>query len=1159
MIVVVLALLLALMLAAIWGLGLFFGWALATKVALTVLVVALALGALVVRYLLKLRAAARLAKATLAPAPATGDAHEQRRQDLAELEQRSGRALAALRRTRLGSGKSAFYSLPWYVIIGPPGAGKTTALLHSGLEFPLEKNGLASKFRGAAGTRNCDWWFSSEGIFLDTAGRYTTQDDQTEWFAFLDVLRKNRPRQPLNGLIVALPLTELLGASPEQRAILAARVRARMDEITTRLQTLVPVYVLVTKMDLVAGFTEFWADLRASERGCVWGMTFPMGDGTDPAALIPMEFDGLVSRLLARMKRRLASEPSSHCRRALATFPAELARVRDAISSVVTEIFKRNAFQELPPLRGLYLTSGTQNAEPSSVLATALAKSLGARLPAPSARPVERRSYFLTDVFRRVMFPDRDVAGRTAGAESRSTLFRVAIASSALFFSVMLIVPGAITWSRNWDLAHAVAATSRQVGSTDWSTTADLEGKARLLDDVRARLSELDEWRSRGAPVQLRWGMYSGERLLGGLRDLYAAALARAVVTPVRRELEDRLRSLDGGPVRTSENFNRDFDLLKLYLMLGDAAHVDAAWAAPRIVRIWSQLSHVPPAKEDLIMGAVTYELELQARGEIPPGRVEPALVRRARSLLGQVPQMDRLYESLVRDANTEIAPLSRESVFYGAVGPFVMSRTGAKVAGAYTAQGWARVRALLGAEKSRLEAEAWVLGDGPGAGAEDLTAQLRSLYFDRYRAAWRDFLGDLAVRDPENAEVAIEELNAFAEPEWPYLRLVRTLRENVALDMGDEGIVDRVADLVDAGALKARPRTSPIEKAFRPILRFGLPPESARDADSPPPTGLSQYEAQLQKVIGALTDLRDGDNQSDPRKMGDVFQDAFRATTALLSDQDDFTRPLLTPLLMAPITLAWKRVAHDAGASAGASWESSVYQAWHTRLEGRYPFASSQVDVPLDDFLDFFGRSGALWSFYEESLKPTLDHRGGAFVPSRRFKSAIGYTGEFLDTCLKRGEQITNVFFPPKGDGAAVVFDVNLHSVSPSIGEVTLVVDGVAHTYRNEPEQWIRVTWPGPGAHGAQLQVRGAGGLSETIARPGDWGLFRLLDGATVEPGRAGGNREGTPTIVATWQLSGSRDHGSVSLDLRPSRAENPFVRDFFRNYTCPSAITSP
>ena len=118
----------------------------------------------------------------------------------------------------------------------------------------------------------------------------------------------------------------------------------------------------------------------------------------------------------------------------------------------------------------------------------------------------------------------------------------------------------------------------------------------------------------------------------------------------------------------------------------------------------------------------------------------------------------------------------------------------------------------------------------------------------------------------------------------------------------------------------------------------------------------------------------------------------------------------------MNPINLAWSNVVQDAGHSAGAVWESSVWQKWHDKLEGKYPFASSPTDAALEDFLDFFAPSdGTLWSFYDESLKPTLNRSGTGFVPSRRFKSAISYSGDFLGFCLKRGQEFTTTLFPPR------------------------------------------------------------------------------------------------------------------------------------------------
>src|SRR5690606_29411889 len=119
------------------------------------------------------------------------------------LRKRMAEAVRAIRSSRIGQtrGRGALYELPWYVIIGNPAAGKSTAILNSGLRFPFEDN-RSNVIHGLGGTRNCDWYFTTEGIVLDTAGRYSVSaEDRLEWLTFLDLLRKHRPRAPINGII----------------------------------------------------------------------------------------------------------------------------------------------------------------------------------------------------------------------------------------------------------------------------------------------------------------------------------------------------------------------------------------------------------------------------------------------------------------------------------------------------------------------------------------------------------------------------------------------------------------------------------------------------------------------------------------------------------------------------------------------------------------------------------------------------------------------------------------------------------------------------------------------------------------------------------------------------------------------------------------------
>jgi type VI secretion system protein ImpL len=1153
-------------LAVIWCAGWFFGLALTIELGLSGLLVLAAMTFIAVVYLLRLHAASRLERGLLAEGKEAESSTPDRRRELLALQKQVATAISALKKSRLAQGgRTALYALPWYLVVGPPGTGKTTAIRHSGLNFPLDEGGDASAYRGSGGTRNCDWWFTNEAILLDTAGRWSTDgEDQQEWFAFLDLLKKNRPKKPLNGLIVAISLGDLLRCTGEQVIATARQMRVRIDEVTTRLKMVVPVYVLFTKTDMVAGFSEFWGDLRKSERGQLWGMGFARDTGEEPGPGFEREFDALLEVLQSRAVRRLHTERHLETRRLLWMFPLEFAAVRAPISAFASQLFQRNAYQETLVLRGIYFTSGTQTVRPMSRVVGAMAATFGVRLPGPAGGAPEPKSFFLTDVFRRVMVGDRNLAGRTQGAKRRHLVVRLVLAGMALLLAAMLDGPAVFTFLRNRELLLSTNGMAAAVLAANWADATALDGNALHLDAIQARLRELLQWKEDGPPARLGWGMYVGGDLYPALRGVYVTAVSRAAIERAKAGLEDRLRAMDVGPARTTENFNRDFDALKLYLMLGDAAHMDPGWAAPQLVREWQAAARADTsATRELLVRHIAYAFELMAHREVPAWSVDNDLVTRARSILTQVPRLERVYEALVRDANTEVAPIRRESVFYGSVAQYVQSRRGVKVDGAYTKQGWLRVRALLGKEREKLQSEQWVLGEAEGAGTQ--VDKLREVYFERYRNAWRDFLADLQVQDPGSAEVALDEIDALSEPEWPYLRLIRLLADNVKLELYDPEsplesvvgkVVEKAKELLDAASPKGK-EISPVERAFRPLVKFGLS-ENVKESDSAPPTGLSQYEALLAKVAAALTDLRDAQSGTDPRKVSDVFQDAFRSTSALLSEQDGLTRPLLSPLLMNPITFAWSNVVHDAGAAAGSSWESSVWQKWHEKLEGKYPFAASPNDAALNDFFDFFAPGeGVLWSFFDESLKPTLERRGSSFVPSRRFKSAIAYTGDFLEICLKKGQEFTTTLFPPKADHAAVVFDVNLHSVSPTIGQVTFEVDGSSHTYRNEPEQWTTITWPGKTPHGARLRVRGASGLDEEINRPGDFGLFRLLDAADIKPGRAGERADGAPTLVATWGLKAARD-SVVSLDLRPSRNENPLNPGFFKNYNCPRVITT-
>jgi len=225
------------------------------------------------------------------------------------LQQRLASALDHLKSSLHSRGY--LYEQPWYAIIGPPGAGKTTALLNAGLRFPLADKLGQGSVAGVGGTRLCDWWFTEDAVLIDTAGRYTTQDsdavvDRAGWNGFLDLLKQTRPRAPLNGLLVAFPLSDLAMSTAAQRKAHAATIRSRIKELQDRFSLRMPVYVLFTKADLIVGFTEFFDDLDHDGRSQVWGTTFDLVHDTEgPVAAFPGELRILFEQLNARLLDRV--------------------------------------------------------------------------------------------------------------------------------------------------------------------------------------------------------------------------------------------------------------------------------------------------------------------------------------------------------------------------------------------------------------------------------------------------------------------------------------------------------------------------------------------------------------------------------------------------------------------------------------------------------------------------------------------------------------------------------------------------------------------------------------------------------------------------------------------------------------------------------------
>ncbi|NRA38331.1 MAG: hypothetical protein HRU15_09340, partial [Planctomycetes bacterium] len=172
-------------------------------------------------------------------------------------------------------GKNALVTMPWYMLIGPPGAGKTSLMQNSSLTFPQIGLELQS-VSGVGGTRNCDWWFTEEAIYLDTAGRYTSQlQSRKEWLGFLTQMSKLRRQRPISGIILTVGLDQLLNLPEDKVAGYAQEIRRRYDEVAEAIDFVFPVYIVFNKADLLEGFCDYFDHLGRNDRAEPLGFPLP--------------------------------------------------------------------------------------------------------------------------------------------------------------------------------------------------------------------------------------------------------------------------------------------------------------------------------------------------------------------------------------------------------------------------------------------------------------------------------------------------------------------------------------------------------------------------------------------------------------------------------------------------------------------------------------------------------------------------------------------------------------------------------------------------------------------------------------------------------------------------------------------------------------------
>ena len=1062
-------------------------------------------------------------------------------EDLRQLRERLQDALAMLRKKAgLVRGRGYLYQLPWYIVIGPPGSGKSSALLTSGLNFPLSGAIGRDPLKGVGGTRNCDWWFTDDAILLDTAGRYTTQDsdphqDQTAWLGFLDLLKTYRPRQPVNGALVVMSLADLMAPDPTERLAHARAVRQRLNELYDRFGIRVPVYMLFTKIDLVPGFVEFFDGLGRAEREQVWGSTYPLADvqagGRGVTELFESELDGLVARLNQQLLERVQQEVDIERRGLVFGFPNQIASLADALAEIVGEIFRASPYEPQPMLRGTYFSSSLQVGAPIDRTMAAIAATFGldpVRLP-PNNR--QGRSFFLTRLFKDVVFAEAAVGSLNPAIETRRRRLRIATYSAVALVLCVL----AYAWTAGY------RANERQVSHIDdrldayQRAVADIPIRDVADDDLPRVVPALDILR--GLPTGLhadddsaaRWltfGLYQGHKLLSLHEEDYRRALNGLLLPRLLVHLQNRIRSH-----QSSDDYVTA--ALKVYLMLGGRGPLD-----PEAVRRWMAADWAaawPGDDHRALRDSLAHHLDALMAGPIDPIPLDADLIAQSRLILEKMTPAARVYSLARERVAAERTPQWRPVDHAGATAERVFTRASGQpltegLPGLYTYQGfYGSFLPSLSAVMAEVQSEGWVRGD-TGANAnplDDLRNEVLQLYFADYVAHWDGMLNDLRVTARGDLQQTVEFLNLVSSPDMPLLKLLTSIAAETQLGKAPNT------------GIEVPPGAAAVAQHFQPLADLVTPVNGA-------PARIDDLIRTLGQAYQELHSLANAPAGGQATLLKRTSEGAGADPVQQLA--------LEAPRLPQPVS-SW--IAGIAGGVTTASvsgarsqlteyWAGSAGNFCQRAVNGSYPFAKpGNREISVGDFTRLFAPGGLIDGFFNAHLRALVNTSGKQWRWQKLGPTELGIPPAVLAD-FQRAAVIRDAFFPDGGQQPRVSFKVTPATLDPKATGVLFATAGQELEYRHGPQWPGAFQWPDQDPSGVSKVVfEVPDGTPATVMKTGAWSLFHLLDDGTV-------TLEGDDRFKVTFQAGGH----AVSFEVRSNSALNPFILSDLRRFRCPTSF---
>jgi len=599
-------------------------------------------------------------------------------------------------------GMRSLYALPWYLVIGPSKAGKSTLISDADLNFPLAHLLNETQDKSAQTQELPQYWVSNEGLLFDIPGRWldnkaaiafetsheralsiagesgTDGDDESEeeeapvvapapskkvarqriWDAFLQLLLDARPRRPINGVIVNFDLVELARMNERARAAAAAQIHAHLVNIAEKLGTRFTVHVVMTKLDRFSGFADYFAQAPKGDRKLPFGFSFPVYNELESDKWLE-DFERYLDQFLTQanddMLDRLYNQREIEGRRNIYIFLRQLASIAPVVREFCRRALISDKFSTPPLVRGVYFASMRQEGVPFNGLLHRIATEY--RMFPPSLKAYNGQSvrFFSESLFRDVIFKEAGLAGDNKKVENRKQFtLNVTIVASVLFVLGFGFLLNEAMRDNRGRTENVLASSIDFLNlPRDVEPESDESRYIAALNAIELANNEFPAWQEK-SDARRYLALYQGRRVGPEVEKAYEDLLRRRFLPAIAEEIKAEIIRMGEDPALIDSD--ERLDALRVYLLLGqidirqqlDARGANATALGQAAVLSWLQKNWQQRFEgQRQLQGDLRRHLNYVLLSNRIASPIDSNLVAKTRADLLKIPRDVRLYRTL--------------------------------------------------------------------------------------------------------------------------------------------------------------------------------------------------------------------------------------------------------------------------------------------------------------------------------------------------------------------------------------------------------------------------------------------------------------------------------------------------------------------------------